>query len=282
MLFRSEEIDRFNPDCLLVFKGAEILPRSILYANQKKILTANYNPDNPFIFISYGNGKRNISKTITTYRCHFTYNLETAKILKKINPNTFVIPFGVNSTATENDILPEHAEKLKVCFYGGPDKKRYEFLNLLAAHGIDIDLYGNGWKNKNLHDRISLFPEVTGENLGHLIRSYRIQLNILSLHNEQSHNMRSFEIPAHFGIQLAPKTVEHEDFFQNEVSIFLYDSLEDAVKIITRLSNLSYHDAIVLRRNSYIAAVKHSYKNRISNFSDILINLRNNDQLETT
>ena len=76
--------------------------------------------------------------------------------------------------------------------------------------------------------------------------------------------MRSFEIAGAGGIQLAPKTIEHALFFEPGKEIFLYESTKSAVQQAKYLLNLTYEEAIALRRNArkrYLNA-GYGYKDR--------------------
>ena len=75
--------------------------------------------------------------------------------------------------------------------------------------------------------------------------------------------MRSFEIPAIGGIQLAPDTIENRSFFENGKEIFLYKNFEECVQMIDYLLAISFEKANAIR----IEARKRSLNSRYS-YSD--------------
>ena len=86
----------------------------------------------------------------------------------------------------------------------------------------------------------------------------------MRIHNEDSHNMRTFEVPGIGGLQVAPYTREHNIFFEDGKEIFLYKNEDDCVTTINYLLNLTTIEANQLRKFAKEAAInkKHSYKDR--------------------
>ena len=111
-----------------------------------------------------------------------------------------------------------------------PIKKELTFIEAMADAGIQIDVFGNDWeKFITIMQNITIYPPVYGDEFWKVLRRYRVQLNLMRMHNEDSHNMRSFEVPAVGGIMLAPDTPEHRLFFNNNQEVFLFSDLQDAV-----------------------------------------------------
>ena len=259
----QSEIVNFKPDVLLVFKGIEISTDTLLLAKKTGAIVVNYNPDSPYVFISYGNGKKSISKNLYLYDYHFTYNYEILDKLISEGQRVFLLPFAAEVSDHEEILLRESEEILRACFYGGPDELRYRFLNSLAKLGHQIDIFGNGWSRRKLHKNIQLHPSQNGSMLRNIIAKYRVQLNILSLHNLNSHNMRTFEIPGNKGIQLAPKTKDHQTYFIENKTITLYSSVYDCSTQIQRLLNLPFDVVMDMRKQSFASIVnQHTYLHR--------------------
>ena len=76
--------------------------------------------------------------------------------------------------------------------------------------------------------------------------------------------MRSFEIPAVGGIQLAPYSEEHVSFFKFDEEIFLYRNPEEMVKLIAVLLNDTGENINRFRVAARSRSLKsdYSYKNR--------------------
>jgi hypothetical protein len=234
------------------------------------IKLVNYNPDNPFIFSGYGSGNKNVSESLQLYDLHLTYNLEILEKLKSMKLNAEFFPFAFEAGTDKAPGSLETDEVLKPCFLGNPDKSRVEFLNQLAERGVKLDVYGNDWAKNNINPNIKAYPPVYGDEMISVLRNYRVQLNLMRIHNLNSHNMRSLEIPGHGGIQLAPRTVEHEMLFEDGKEIFLYNDADDCVKQIDKLLSMSFAEVLEIRKKAQLKAQsQHTYKQRASKAAEM-------------
>jgi hypothetical protein len=269
-------VTSINPTHILVFKGMELSPKSLLWAKQRGIKLVNYNPDNPFVFSGKGSGNSNITKSIELYDLHFTYNLDTQKKLKEQHKvKTELLPFAFDISQELFEVCQKEKEVLKVCFLGNPDKLRASFIEALAEIGIEIDVYGNDWNNYINHDNITIFSPVYGDDQWKTLRKYRVQLNLMRPHNLDSHNMRTFEIPGIGGIQLAPETKEHRLFFEADKEIFLYNNVEECVDKINFLLSLTTEQTNQYRTHTREICLKnkHSYKDRALQVLKVLVKI---------
>ncbi len=244
-------IERIRPNIIWVFKGMEIFPDTLKYAREMGVKLANYNPDNPFLFSGNGSGNSNVSESIGLYDLHFTYNLQVLEQIKK-NHNVRVsfLPFGYDLSYQLYESLLDQSEIIEACFLGNPDSERVKFIKGLAERGIKIALYGNDWQRYVHHGNVKIFPPVYAEKLWSVLRQYRVQLNVMRIHNVDSHNMRTFEVPGVGGIMLAPDTKEHHLFFENQKEIFLYKDIDDCVKQITFLLSISTEKSNEIRKSA--------------------------------
>lgn len=262
-----------NPTHIFVFKGMELTPKSLLWAKQKGIKLVNYNPDNPFVFSGRGSGNSNITNAIELYDFHFTYNLEIQKKLEENHhAKTGLLPFAFDISQDLFKVCEKELEIIKVCFLGNPDKLRASFIKSIADKGIEIDVYGNDWGKFVNHKNITSYPPVYAEEQWKTLRKYRVQLNLMRIHNLDSHNMRTFEVPGIGGIQLAPDTKEHQLFFEANKEIFLYKTVEECVTKINFLISLTIEQANQYREYAREASVKnkHSYKDRAHQVIEVL------------
>ena len=152
-------------------------------------------------------------------------------------------------------------EKKQVGFVGNPDFIRARIIRQLAACGLQVDVYGHGWK-KYLpkHPQIDVFDAVYGTGFWEKLRQYRIQLNIFRPHNFGSHNMRSFEVPAAGGVMLAPDSPEHREFFEPHQEAFFYQREEDIAPMCWEL--LASDTLSQVRENARRRSVSEDYSYR--------------------
>lgn len=258
-LFKAE-VTRFKPDVIWIFKGMEIKPGSLEWAKRQNIKLVNYNPDNPFIFSGRGSGNVNVTRSISIYDLHFTYNLSVKeKIEKDFKIPTNFLPFGYDLSKELFEICASQEEILKLCFAGNPDKDRAEFIENMAKGGIQIDVFGNNWDRFVRHPNITVFEPVYGEIFWKVLRRYRVQLNLMRVHNEDSHNMRSFEVPAVGGIMLAPDTREHKLFFENGLEAFWFGDIQNAIDKANYILSLNKKEIDKIRGNARLRSIQSGY-----------------------
>jgi spore maturation protein CgeB len=256
----KKKIEETRPDIVWIFKGMEVFPETVKWIRDQGIKLVNYNPDNPFLFTGSGSGNKNITRAIKYFDLHFTYSKEIeAELGEKLGMKTAYLPFGYD--ISEELVTHCHAQQevVKCCFLGNPDSQRAEFIQALAESGVEIDLYGNDWKRFVSHKRLTILDPVYDRQFWETLYRYRVQLNIMRIHNLQSHNMRSFEIPGIGGIQLAPDTPEHRLFFTEGNEIFLYKDIEDCRKKAEALLVMPTKDAQQIRIKALQRSVNSGY-----------------------
>ena len=258
------KIHQYRPDIVWIFKGMEILPETLNWIRSEHILTVNYNPDNPFIFSGRGSGNKYVTRSIPLYDLHFTYNLEVKGRLEEgLHLRSAFLPFGFD--LADDIFLSAAAEKevVRLCFLGNPDLQRAAVIKQLVQAGISIDLYGNDWqKFVKSHPLQRIFPPVYGDDFWKTLRRYRVQLNLMRIHNENSHNMRSFEVPGIGGIMLAPATAEHRLFFANGRNAFLFSGTEDCLQLARHILDLSEEEALGVRNCARRTSLEEGYTYR--------------------
>jgi spore maturation protein CgeB len=249
-----EKVKTYNPDIIWIFKGVEITVETL--QKIKKNTSAklvNYNPDHPFIRVFQSSGGKNIEDCVPLYDLHFCYSASLCEEIRtRFNIPTVQLPFGFEIDKHTFSIASEQNEIKKVAFVGSADKYRTEIIKFLAQNNIQVDVYGyNNWENFLKADQfIQIFDCVEEDEFWKTLSKYRVQLNVFRPHNVGSHNMRTFEIPAIGGIQLAPNSKEHSTFFEPQKNIFLYDSLDQLLMQVKYLLSLSDESAALIRQSA--------------------------------
>ena len=271
------EVKEKKPAIIWVFKGMELLPSTLQWFKEQHIFLVNYNPDNPFIFTGYGSGNKNVKESIPLYDLHLTYNLEVRAKLESMGCKTGYLPFGFDLDDGLYQACAEEKEIVKLCFIGNADKERVGFIKALLKKGTPIDIYGHDWGNYINDPLASVFPAVYGDDYWKTLRRYRVQLNLMRIHNLQSHNMRSFEVPGVGGIMLAPNTIEHRMFFEDHQEAFFFNEVKDCVDRINELLGFSFSDAQSIRDAARKKSIerKYDYKSRTMDAINMIEGIKN-------
>ncbi len=269
-------VAKYEPSHIIVFKGMELLPATLHVWKSKGIKLINYNPDNPFLFSGRGSGNENVSNSILLYDLYCSYDSSIVKQLQDRGVKSTLVPFGFELDELEYQKIENTPEINRVCFLGNPDKERAQFINRLINMHIDIDLYGTNWSRyiPSNSNSVNIYPPVYGLDFWKTLRRYAVQLNLMRIHNLNSHNMRSFDIPGAGGIMLAPRTADHQLYFEEGKEVFLFKDIEECVTQINFIINMDKEIKINFRTNIRKKSLElYTYKKVVENFENLLSKL---------
>lgn len=253
-------------DLIWVFKGMELTPKTLKTLKNHTTRLINFNPDNPFIFSGKGSGNKNISQSIHLYDEHFTYDYEVkSRIESEFGKKCSLVPFGFDNEVISTEELKEVAEIIAVCFVGNPDAYRTKILQEILDHGLPLHVYGHDWQKHIKHPNLTIHGAVYEMDYYKTLRKYRVQLNIMRVHNLNSHNMRSIEVPGCGGIMLAPRTRDHEAFFEEGKEAFFYNDIIDLLSKAKNILELGHMDAMLLRKKAYSRVENNSSYAKLTN-----------------
>lgn len=259
------DVKSFEPDLVWIFKGMEIFPKTLDIIRERGIYLVNYNLDHPFRFISRGSGNSNVRNSILKFNLHISYSQE---IIRELNEKFYGIrtchlPFGYPDLV--EDLVIDKTEVVRACFVGHADDERAKVIQFISNKKIDIDVFGPDWTKYLMNSRnIRIHNEVKGKDYWKVLKKYRVQLNILRSHNCNSHNMRTFEIPAVGGIMLADYTQEQANYFEPGKEAFYYGNPDELIANLEKLLSLSEVEADQIRTNARKRSIdsKYSYSER--------------------
>jgi spore maturation protein CgeB len=262
------EVKGLTFDLIWVFKGMEIQPKTLIELKRYTKRIINFNPDNPFIFSGKGSGNKNVTKGMYLYDEHFTYDHQVKeKIEKELGMKCTWIPFGFDQEAIINNDLHSFEDIKAVCFVGNPDSYRTEILKVILNNGLPLHVYGNGWDKFLEHPNLSIHGPAYKNEYYLTLRKYRVQLNIMRIHNLDSHNMRSIEIPGCGGLMLAPSTRDHRAFFEEGKEAFFYDNSDQLITQVKNMFELEDEKVQIIRKNAREKVLKNfSYSNLTKEF----------------
>jgi hypothetical protein len=248
---------------LLVFKGMEVLPSTLVEAKKRGCILVNFNPDHPYIFSGRGSGNRNVTEGIPLYDLYLTYSHDAKTKLMANGVRSEVVPFGFENSEWMDDWVTAEEEILATCFVGNPDRDRIDFLKAVAQH-VPLHVYGLGWDQTGLPKEVVIHSAVRGDDFFKTLRAYRVQWNLMRPHNPESHNMRSFDVPGCGGIGLMPRNMDHQNFLQEGAEVYLYADLNEAVIEANKLLALDYETALSVRKaaRNRLLTNKATYKDR--------------------
>ena len=215
----------FEPDIAWIEKGNMIRPRTLraLKKIRPGLRLAAYSDDD--MYLSH-NRSRYYTAGLRLYDCVFTTKAATAEPaeLESLGARHVVLVDKAFDPRQHHPVsLSESDRRAFACdvgFVGSYEDERGAALEFLAANGVSVRVWGNGWRampdpHPNL--RLELEPVVNTEaapNYSKCISATRINLGFLRKLNRDLHSDRSVEIPACGGFMLAERTTDHLRLFE--------------------------------------------------------------------
>lgn len=119
-----------------------------------------------------------------------------------------------------------------VGFIGTFERERAESIKYLAKNGINIRVWGNGWKHLKDYSP-NLIIEDRGlydEDYSKALSAFKINLGFLRKKSRDLHTTRSTEIPACGGFMLAERTAEHQAMFEEDKEAVFFSDNEELLE----------------------------------------------------
>ncbi len=221
----SKIAEIIKPDLSLVIKGEYVFPKT-LKTLKKYGLVFNFNPDDPF---DSTNKTKWIIESLPVFDCYFIWDKNLMRKIKKFGAKRVeFLPFAFDPKTHRHVGLSKTDEEkygCDICFVGTWEPQREKFLSGLTTY--DLKVWGNAWqKTKGPLKNHIKGKAIYGEKFCSAVSGAKINLNFLRKQNRKSHNMRSFEIPACGGFQLATRSPFHKKFFGENVGIVCFENIK--------------------------------------------------------
>jgi spore maturation protein CgeB len=217
-----------RPDVVFVIKGPYVTPWALKrIRSQTGAKLVNLNPDNP-LYPDFTT--RHIRRTIPLYDCYFTFLRDIILKLRAAgSPRAEYLPFAYDPEI-HRAVNPSEDEQSRwghdVVFVGAWDRDREAWLEPLAD--FDLGIWGSHWTK--LDARSPLMRCVRGEGIfglgmARILSASKIVLNNLRSQGINSHNMRTFEVPACGAFELTQRSAGQVEFFAEGREIECYANI---------------------------------------------------------
>ncbi len=267
-----------NPELVFIVKGHCIFPDTIKdIKNKLNTFVINFNPDNPFN-LNHSASNKFILRSIPNYDCYCIWGkFLISKLLKYGARKCEYLPFAYDPGLhflCEISIEEKKRYGSDIAFIGTWDKERESFLEQLIDY--DLAIWGNGWERLKPNSKlISKYRkrDVIGKDFSAVCNASKIIINHVRSHNENAHNMKTFEIPACGGFMLTTRTKEQCEFFKEDKDIACFETAKELKeKINYYLTSNDLRKKIAL--NGYEKVRVHSYTERAKAIVSIFSNMK--------
>jgi spore maturation protein CgeB len=223
-----DQLNHESYDVLLVLKGVHLFPESIFAAKKRVDFVVNWNPDD---FFNSLNNSKHLLESFSIYDCIFTARSHLIDEYRQRGVNRVEIIDWCYLPKYQHPVEVSVLEKSKygsnIVFVGSWSTRREQFLAQLF--GMNIKVWGGGWKRaqKQFKTMIECNPPIFAEEMCKVVCSSEININMLTIENNDTTNFRNFEVPACCGFQLSERSGRVLELFEENKEIACFSTPEE-------------------------------------------------------
>lgn len=272
---------RLRPDLLVIAKGNLVRPDT-LKAIRRELsgtLLVNINYDD-FFSRAASNRFPELERVAPLYDWIFPSKPANVEELLQMNaPRVCYLPLGYDETAhypVRPSIEMEEKYRGQVIFAGTYTAERARYL--AAISDFQLSIWGGHWRKKLLSSELRRVVRRTGNSrivrgaeLSAILNSSKIGLNFLRADNRDTHNHRSFELPACGVFTLSQRSEELKTFFaEGKEMAFFSSGKELQEKIAYYLGHDRDREEIARAGCRRVKAGKHTIRDRVEKMLEIM------------
>ena len=245
------KINSYKPDVLLISKGVNIFPETLLTIKNKSIIILNWNPDD---FFNKNNSSNHILNSLPIYdyvfsaRTHLFDEYRSKGIKNPIYLDWYYIPWLHKKP---ENILEE---KKKITFVGTYSKRREQIIDSIKTI-YPIEIWGDQWQFSKLRHKKNIFVKsksLSQKDFPNVMSQSTLNLNILTLENRDVTNLKTFEIPASYGLMLTEYTPEMKNILGDNCFYYYPNIVNNISDEISKIfSNHTMNKLREIRHESY-------------------------------
>lgn len=226
-----------QPQLLIIAKGNLFTPETLTEIRERlpETILVNINYDD-FFSRAPSNRFPDIKRQAPLYDWIFpSKSANVEELLKLQAPRVRYLPLGYDETA-HYPVRPNRRQveeySSEVIFAGTGTGERADWLSALTDYRLAV--WGGHWGGEFLPSELRRVVRRTGRNrivrgteLSIILNSSKIGLNFLREDNRDTHNHRSFELPACGVFTLSQRSEELESFFAEDLEMVYFSSREE-------------------------------------------------------
>lgn len=220
-----------KPEVFFAIKGLNIYPSVIKYISSKA-LCINWNLDD---FLNPKNSNKNLIETVKFYDLIVSPKVELFDKYKQLGAKKLLF---LENFYFEKYFYPKKSNiNYDISFIGSWSKKRDNLINLIADKQI-VHVFGNSWKFKNKNERVIKHNEINPNKFREVVSQSKINLNFLTEENNDTSNLRFFEVSACNGLLLNEYSPRLEKILSPKSETFYFKNVSDINCIIEKILKL--------------------------------------------
>ena len=228
-----EEVQGLQPELIVVMKGVHLAVNTLRRIREVSpgAILCNINYDDYFSTLP-SNALPELDQVVHEYDFFFpSKHANVARLLKMDARNVHYLPLGYDP-CNHFPVRPTRAEydeyQSQLAFIGTYTSDRAAFLEPLSNFRLSI--WGTHWNRKYrgsaLKDAIKN-RIVCGIDFSRVVNCAKINLNFLREENSDTHNLKTFELPACGAFTISQRSDEMGDFFEEGKEIVTFETFPE-------------------------------------------------------
>lgn len=259
--------ERYRPDVVFIARGLWVLPETLEEIKRQRIILVHWHPDDAF---NPDNSSSYFLSSIPKYDLIVTpKSFNVTEYMRNGAKNVIYAPYAYDPSIhypVKIDHTARNVYGSDVAFVGTRREKRVRELEAISQTGIDIKIWGTGWRRLAPFSKLRsncTFTPVYAEEMSKVFGASKIVLGFLNAENRDLHTARTFEVPACGGFLLAERTTEHLEFLREGNEADYFSSVEELIdKINFYLKNDSIRLRIAKAGYERVISIQASYSDR--------------------
>jgi len=268
-----------KPDFIVVMKGVNLVPSSLRTIRQKMpgstLININYDD---YLSASPGNKFPHLNQMIPCYDYFFpSKKINVEELLELGARNVEYIPLGYDPAIHYPvSIASEEARiyRAEVSFIGTHTRARARLLSTITDYNLSI--WGDLWTMKHINPKLTRAATnrvVLGQEFSKVVGSSRISLNFFREGNRDTHNFKTFELPACGGFVISERSDELGDFFEEGKEVVAFEGVQELKdKIDYYLRHDEARKKIVRAAYRRVQSEKYTIRDRVESILDLMKN----------
>ena len=258
------KIHLFKPDIFIAIKGLDIYPISLKFF-PKTIKKINWNLDD---FENTKNSNNNLIKSIKQYDLIISPKKELFENYKNIGAKKLLF--------IENYYISSYHKDLKlkqlynISFVGSWSKKREKFIQSVSEI-YKVHVFGNSWSKVKCNKNLVCNENVEQHQYVEIVNQSKISLNFFTDENNDTSNLRLFEVPACKGLILSEFSNRASEILTPNKDAFFFKNENELIEKISFILNMKEIELNKIRINGFKKIKSFDLNYRIEEVLNVII-----------
>lgn len=261
-----QELGKWEPDIVLVSKGLHLERSTLQKIKASGAYLANWNPDD---FLNLKNSNRTLIQSIPDYDLIVSPREHRFSLYEELGARDLL--FLDWYYVPELHIQDKKSLKYEISFVGSWSPRREKFIGQINKR---FHIWGGGWEKSSseFRDRHHVHLEILNQReMCQVYASSKYNLNILTAENEDTTNLRIFEVTAAGGLLLTERNDATSRYVRDGEEALMYSSVDEINDILQQDLNT---ENVAEAGQKKILNGKNSFQDRVSTLFKYLDNVK--------